>query len=185
MRNCSSTSTVSITKLMMPDSYKIEDNIYAKDTGVYGQSLFAKKDFKKDELVFVAFGSITKVPSFYTIPIAKDLNIEPREPAGNLSQYICHSCEPNLGIKNRSMFVAMCDIKKDEEVTIDYAMIVPEFPEPGQRGWEHWDFNGWDGWKCKCGREKCRGKVMGYLQLPDEEKKKYEGYVSEFILEME
>ena len=80
------------------------------------------------------------------------------------------------------MFVAMNDIKKDEEVTIDYAMIVPEFPEPDQKGWENWDFSGWDSWKCKCGRETCRGKVKGYLQLTEEEKKKYSGYVSDFII---
>jgi hypothetical protein len=75
----------------------------------------------------------------------------------------------------------MQDIKKDEEVTIDYAMIVLEFPEPGQEGWENWNFEGWDGWKCKCGRETCRGKVKGYMQLTEEEKKKYSGYISEFI----
>lgn len=158
------------------ESYKIENNIYAKETGVYGKSLFAKKDFKKDEIVFVAFGSIITEPNFYTIPISKDLSIEPRVPEGNLSQFICHSCEPNLGVKDRSVFVAMNNIEKDEEITIDYAMIVAEFPEPA---WE-----GWDDWKCKCGRKTCRGKVKGYLQLSDDDKKKYLGYVSDFIIEM-
>ncbi len=157
-------------------SYNIEDSIYAKETGVYGKSLFAKKDFKKGEVVFVAFGSITTEPNFYTIPISKDLYIEPRVPEGNLSQYLCHSCEPNLGVKNRSVFVAMCDIKKNEEVTLDYAMIVLEFPEPA---WE-----GWSNWACKCGRKTCKGKVKGYFQLSADEKKKYSGHVSEFIIEM-
>lgn len=168
----------------MGDTYKIEENIYPKDTGVYGKSLYAKRDFRKDEVVFVAFGSIIKEPNFYAIPIAKDLYIEPRVPEGNISQFICHSCEPNLGIKDRSLFVAMRDIAKEEEVTIDYAMIVAEFPEPGQKGWEKWNFNGWTDWKCKCGRATCRGKVSGYLQLTEEDKKRYEGYVSGFILEM-
>lgn len=159
---------------MKSDNYKIEDNVYAKDTGVYGKSLFAKRDFKKDEIVFVAFGSIIKDHNLYTIPIANDLFIEPREPEGNLSQYICHSCEPNVGVKKRSIFVAMRDIVKDEEVVMDYAMICDEFPEPA---WE-----GWEGWKCKCGKPTCRGKVKGYYQLTEEEKKKYEGYVSDFLL---
>lgn len=163
--------------------YRIEDNIYAKDTGIYGKSLFSKKDFKKNEVVFVAFGPIITEQNFYTIPIAYEpslkrfLSIEPRQPEGNLSQYICHSCEPNLGIKNRTEFVAMRDISKDEEVTMDYAMIVDKFPEPA---WE-----GWDDWKCKCGRKSCRGKVMGYFQLSENDKQKYKGYVSDFILEME
>jgi SET domain-containing protein len=95
-------------------------------------------------------------------------------PEGNLSQYICHSCEPNLGIKERTLFVAMRDIKKGEEVVIDYAMIVPEFPEPA------WD--GWEDWKCSCGRVSCRGKVKGYNQLSKQEQEKYKGYVSDFLL---
>ena len=159
---------------MKSASYSIESNIYAKDTGIYGKSLFAKRNFKKGEVVFAASGSIIKESNFYTIPISKELFIEPREPEGNLSQYICHSCEPNLGVKNRTLFVAMRDIQMDEEVTIDYAMIVGEFPEPA---WE-----GWDNWRCKCGRATCRGKVKGYSQLTPEEKKKYDGYVSDFLV---
>ena len=165
--------------------YKIEDNVYVKDTGIYGQSLFANKDFKKYEIVFVASGAIIKEPNLYTIPISKDLCIEPRIPEGNLPQYICHSCDPNLGIKDRSLFVAMRDISKDEEVTIDYAMIVPEFPEPEQKGWEHLDFEHWQEWKCACGRPNCRGKVVGYKQLSAADKEKYKGYISDFLLEME
>ena len=146
--------------------YKIEDNVYVKGTGIYGKSLFAKKAFKKDDVIFVVFGSITKIDSYHTIPISNDLYIEPREPEGNISQYICHSCEPNAGVKKRSLFVAMQDIQKDEEVTIDYAMIVPRFPDSA--AWP-----GWPDWQCKCGRKTCRGRVMGYLDLPDEDKKRY------------
>lgn len=158
--------------------YKIENNIYAKETGIYGKSLFAKKNFKKDEVVFVAFGPITKVDSYHTIPISNDLYIEPRKPKDNLSQYICHSCEPNLGVKKRSIFVAMQDIRKGEEVVIDYAMIVPRFPDSAAG-------NIWPGWECKCGKKTCRGKVKGYLDLTEEEKKKYSEYVSDFIIEIE
>lgn len=160
------------------DSYSIESNVYAKDTGVYGKSLFAKKDFKKDDLVFVAFGPITSQDSYHTIPISKDLYIEPREPEGNLSQYICHSCEPNLGVKGRAMFVAMQDIKKDDELAIDYAMICDYFPEQNGTDWKNWP-----NWECKCGKPKCRGKVMGYFQLPEADQKKYADYVSDYIVE--
>lgn len=158
--------------------YRIEDNVYVKETGVYGKSLFANKDFKKDELVFVAFGSVVKQPNLYTIPIDTNLFIEPREPEGNLSQYICHSCEPNLGVKSRTFFVAMQDIKKDEEVTIDYAMIVPSFvyKSKGEIAWE--------GRKCLCGSGKCRGVVKGYFEMSASEQAEYEGYISDYILEM-
>ena len=109
--------------------YQIEENVYCGETGKYGKSLYAKRDFKKDEVVFVAFGPLVKEPTIYTIPIEWGLWIDLTRPEGNLSQYLCHSCEPNLGFKERTLLVAMRDIKKDEEVAIDYAMIVPEYGE--------------------------------------------------------
>src|SRR3989344_8805037 len=107
--------------------YKLEDNIYAKESERYGKSLFAQRDFKKDEVVFVAFGAVVTKPNDYTIPIDWKVFIEPRVPEGNLCQHICHSCEPNLGIKQRSLCVAMRNIKKDEEVTVDYGMLGYEY----------------------------------------------------------
>lgn len=150
------------------------DNIYAKETGMYGMSLYAARDFALGEVVFVAQGAVTATPNLYTIPIAYDLFIEPREPKDNVCQYICHSCDPNLGVKGRTMFVARRAIAKDEEVTIDYAMIVPVFPRASWPGWE--------GWKCLCGRASCRGVVKGYHELTAEQQAAYEGYVSDYLL---
>lgn len=153
--------------------YKIEDNIYVKDTGKYGKSLFAKKDFQKDEIVFVAYGPLVKEATLYTIPISNDLKIDPTLPEGNLCQYICHSCDPNLGIKNRTCFVAFKDIKKDEEVTIDYGMI----------GYEYTDEISETGRECKCGSAMCRGKWGCYKELSSDLKKKYKGYISDYLVE--
>lgn len=154
--------------------YRLEDNIYVKDTGVYGKSLFAKKDFKKDELVFVAYGPITTNPSLYTIPVSKNLKIDPTQPEGNLSQYICHSCNPNLGIKDRVCFVAFKDIYKDEEIAIDYAMLGYEYGEEVAK----------EGRKCSCGFSECRGTWGCYKELPEVLRQKYKGYISDYLLEM-
>lgn len=151
-------------------TYKIEDNIYSKDTNKYGKSLFAQRNFNKDEIVFVAFGSIVDKATIYTIPISNDLKIDPTVPEGNLSQFICHSCDPNLGVKERTLFVAMRDIKKDEEITIDYAMI----------GYEYGDEISDEERICKCGSPICRGKLGCYKELPDEIKEKYKGYISDY-----
>jgi uncharacterized protein len=153
--------------------YQIENNIEAKETGVYGKSLFAKRDFKKDEIVFVATGAIVSEPTTYTIPIDWNLLIEPRIPEGNICQYICHSCEPNLGIKNRTLFVATRDIAAGEEVTIDYAMI----------GYEYTDEVSDTGRVCKCGKPSCRGVWGCYKELSPELKQKYAGYISDYLLE--
>jgi hypothetical protein len=152
--------------------YRIEANVFVKDTGIYGKSLFAARPFERGELVFAAFGPIVTVPNRYTIPIDWNLYIEPRIPVDNLCQYICHSCEPNLGIKNRSMFVAMQDIAKDEEVAVDYGMFVyespPHFPEEGRT--------------CKCGRKMCRGLIGAFTAFSPELREKYAGYISDFLL---
>lgn len=158
---------------MKLDNYRIEDNIEAKETGLYGKSLFTKKSFKKDEVVFVAFGPLIEAATLYTIPVSKDLKIDPTVPEGNLSQFICHSCDPNLGIKNRTMFVAFKDIKAGEEITIDYGMI----------GYEYTDEISSTGRKCQCGKENCRGVWGCYKELTTELKDKYKGYISEYLLE--
>lgn len=68
--------------------YKIEDNIYAKDTGVYGMSLYAKKDFKKDELVFVAYGPDTeKVKSKMGTSFALFSDNDPWVPVENAEDF--------------------------------------------------------------------------------------------------
>lgn len=152
--------------------YRIETNITANETGKYGKSLFALRDFVKGEVVFVAYGPIVKEPTIYTIPIDWGLFIDPTLPEDNLSQYICHSCEPNLGVRARSIFVAMRDIQEGEEVTIDYAMIVPEYGE------KFADVEA----SCKCGKPACRGKLGSYYGLSDELKSRYKGYISEYLL---
>lgn len=150
-----------------------EQNIEAKNRLPYGKSLFALKDFKKDEVVFVAYGAIVTKATDYTIPIDWEVLIEPRIPVENICQYVCHSCEPNLGIKQRSLFVAMKNIKKGEEVTIDYAMI----------GYEYGDELSEEGRVCKCYKPACRGMLGSYKELPEELKEKYEGYISDYLLE--
>lgn len=153
---------------------QIEENTYVAETQKYGKSLYAKSDLKAGELVFVASGPLVKKPTIYTIPIDWELWLDPTRPdEGNPARYLCHSCEPNLGVHERTMFVAMRDINKGEEVTIDYAMIVPEYGE---------EFANIEG-VCGCDKPSCRGKLGSYLGLSDELKKKYQGYVSDFLLE--
>jgi hypothetical protein len=156
----------------MENQYQVENNVYDKDTDAYGRSIFAKRNFKKDEIVFVAFGALTDTATNYTIPIDWNLFIEPRIPEGNICQYICHSCEPNLGIRGRTLFVAMKDIAMGEEVTIDYAMI----------GYEYGSELSEEERVCKCGTSSCRGRLGCYKELPQDIRAKYAGYISDYLL---
>lgn len=56
-----------------------------------------------------------------------------------------HSCEANTGVDGLNI-VALRDIRKGEELTLDYAVFLDETMEP---------FN------CKCGAKTCRGKITG------------------------
>jgi hypothetical protein len=153
--------------------YRIEDNIYAKETGDYGKSLYAKRDFKKDELVFVAFGPLVSEATDYTIPIDHTLKIEPREPEGNLCQYICHSCEPNVGIKSRTCFVAMRDIKQDEEAVTHYGFL----------GYDFGDELPIEKRACKCCSASCKGIMRGYKDLTTQEREQWKEYISDYLLD--
>ncbi|HEX6192693.1 MAG TPA: SET domain-containing protein-lysine N-methyltransferase [Chitinophagaceae bacterium] len=56
-----------------------------------------------------------------------------------------HSCEPNTAFDGLNV-LALKNIRKDEELTLDYAQFLDENMEPFQ---------------CKCGQPKCRGLIIG------------------------
>lgn len=146
-------------------------NVYIKQTKNKRESIFASKPFKKREFIFLVAGPVVAKSTIYTIPIGQGLFIDP-VPVDNFGKYLCHSCDPNAGIKQRTMVVAFKDIKKDEEVCIDYAMIVDKY------GDEMTPKN----IICKCGSKNCRGKLGSWSKLPKDIKEKYKGFVSEYLL---
>lgn len=145
-------------------------NIYIKNTKKYGKSIFVKRNFKKGETVFIVCGPIIKKPNIYTIPISFDLYLDP---IPFLGKELNHSCEPNCGIKDRTRIVAMKNIKKDEEITIDYAMIILKYNPKLLK----------QNIKCKCGNKNCRGEFGSYRKLSKELKKKYKGFISDYLIE--
>ena len=67
--------------------------------------------------------------------------------------------------------MAIRDIIVNEEITFDYAMRnygVDYFPK-----------------QCMCNSERCRGKITGWKDLPDEWKNRYEGFVAPYLLELD
>ncbi|MBI4160066.1 SET domain-containing protein-lysine N-methyltransferase [Candidatus Wolfebacteria bacterium] len=146
----------------------MEENIYYKETNNYGKSIFAKRKFNQGETVFVISGPIAKNPTIYTIPVDTDLFIDPLPPG----KFLNHSCKPSCGIKNRTEVVAMRDLEKDEEITIDYAMIVLDYDQTRLK----------QDLVCKCGSKICRGKLGSYENLPEELKRRYAGFISNYLL---
>lgn len=149
------------------------ENLYIAVKAGKGNTLFAKRSFKKDEPIMILHGPIVSVPSIFTIPIELNLFIDPA-PFNNAGKYLCHDCEPSAGIKDRSVLVAYRDIVKDEEIAVDYAMIVYDYgPEmtPENR-------------VCHCHKPQCRHQLGAWKTLPLSLKQQYIGYVSEYLLNL-
>jgi hypothetical protein len=140
-----------------------------------GQGVFARRNFKKGELVLSATGKILNYQTMYTIQIDWDCHLDVDAPA----KYLNHSCNPNLGVKTGEkgfpQFYALRDIQKGEEVTFDYAMTeYMHYPrsDPSQE----FDLT------CLCNQTNCRGKLGYYSELSDELKEKYNGFISEYLV---
>lgn len=67
---------------------------------------------------------------------------------GTPFRYINHSCEPSAAIIGTKTVLALRDIRRDEEITIDYSMTDAD---------PFWEM------ECKCGSKKCR-KIIGSIQ---------------------
>ncbi|HVT74804.1 MAG TPA: SET domain-containing protein [Candidatus Paceibacterota bacterium] len=103
-------------------------NIYVAQSSIEGKGVFAKRDFKKGDTVFLFKGRIYKrvnkdqhdtYANPNSIGFGKNLWIDP---IGKFP-FINHSCNPNMGIRGRVTFVALRDIKKGDELTFDYSII--------------------------------------------------------------
>ena len=89
------------------------------------------------------------------------------------ADFFNHSCEPNCGFRGQIFLVAMRDIKNNEEITFDYAMVVSK-PIGSDFQFEM---------ECNCGSTNCRKKITRDDWKIAELQKKYAGYFSEYLQE--
>ena len=137
-----------------------------------GEGVFATISFVPGEIVMVGvIEESLKANHSHASQIGIDAYVFH---AGLISK-VNHSCDPNCGIRINDSgahdFVAMRDIVVNEELTFDYAM--------RNYGVEHFPT------QCMCGSEICRGRITGWKDLPDERKKRYEGFVAPYLLELD
>jgi SET domain-containing protein len=139
---------------------------YIKSSSIDGNGVFAARDIKKNEIVFILRGE----KMFLIEKTKKDAMYKPNRIGigGNnwidpvlAGRYINHSCDPNVGRRGIFWFVAMKKIKKNEEIVFDYAM-----SEDGP--WEM---------RCNCKSKKCRKIIRGVQYLPKEIFMKYFSYL--------
>lgn len=145
--------------------------VIIKRTGRFGRGVFAKQVIRKNEIIAKFDGPIydgdfdgwTDDILNHAIQFGHD---RWRDSIG-IARLINHSCDPNCGIKRLFTVVAMRRIEKGEQITWDY-----EMTEKNDYGWRM---------KCKCRSPLCRKTIGDYRKMPRAIRKKYSGYISEWL----
>jgi hypothetical protein len=140
-----------------------------------GHGAFAKSFIPKDTVIATFGGEVHRRHSFdlcdpgrraRSIQIDDDLFIlgpPTRDPGDSVN----HSCTPNCGAGNAVQIVTMRDVVPGEELTFDYAMT---------------DGSDYDEFNCLCGTELCRGKVRGADWRSRTLQRRYNGYLSPYLV---
>lgn len=151
--------------------------IEVRNDTLAGRGVIAIADIDKDEIVAIKAGHIitremiekaTAEAGDLALQIDDEFYIAPKTPAEveDMSVFINHSCDPNVGFRGQVVYVAVRDIKAGEELCHDYSM-------------ERSDDYELD---CHCGSPLCRGKITGNdWQLP-ELQGRYGEYFSIYLL---
>src|SRR6267143_2255957 len=129
-----------------------------RESEIHGRGLFATADIAKGEVVAIKGGHIVDRETLRSeitpklgpveIQIGDDLFIAPvtgKERESSML-YSNHSCDANIGMRGEITFVAMRDIRADEELTHDWAMTDDDDDYAVE---------------CKCGATNCRGTLTG------------------------
>ena len=132
-----------------------------------GLGVFASENIRKNQKLFVLKGKLIKNKT-HAFNLNCTLQIGPSswlQPTCSYGRFINHSCNPNTLIKNKTEFVAMKNIKKGEEITIDYSTTTNE---------SMWTM------KCRCKSKNCRKIIRSFQSLPSSTFNKYKNYVQPF-----
>ena len=151
-------------------------SIRVSDETMAGRGVVAVADIARDEIVAIKAGhivtrgelaAVTSAAGDLALQIDDDFYLAPRSPdeVDDMSVFINHSCDPNIGFRGQVVYVAMRDIAAGEELCHDYAM-------------ERSDDYRLD---CHCGSPLCRGKVTGDDWKLPQLQRRYGDYFSIYI----
>ncbi|MEK7586202.1 MAG: SET domain-containing protein [Patescibacteria group bacterium] len=142
--------------------------IHIGKSKLHGKGLFAKKDIKKGEIVFIIKGkkikflinsqAKAKIAGFNWVGIGKN---EWRDPNKHCV-YFNHSCDANTAILGHVTVIALRNIKKGEEVTFDYSTTEADI---------FWQI------RCHCKEKNCRKTIKSIQFLPEKDYKHYMPYI--------
>lgn len=134
-----------------------------KQSSIHGKGIFSIQEIKEGEIVCIIKGR----RMFKINKNEKDALAHPNWVGFKINnwvdpvppyKYLNHSCKPNTAIKGSKTLVALKNIEKDEEITIDYSIIEAD---------PRWYM------KCHCGNNNCRGIIKSIQFLPDQTYSRY------------
>ena len=138
---------------------------------------FPQKKIKKGERVIV-FGGYVMTPQQFDA-LSEKLKSYPFQIADDLyfglskiseieeADYLNHSCNPNCGFGGEITIVAMKNIKKGEEITIDYAMSISSRKIGSM--------------SCSCGSKLCRKMITADDWKIKDLQRRYKGFFEPFL----
>ncbi len=152
----------------------ISDKVEIKESGINQKGMFAKVNINKGEIVYIKGGHILGKKELFSsaiinsyLPISDEFFIgaKTEDEEEKIKLYNNHSCDPNCGMHGEITFIAIRDILKGEELTIDYAFIDNE------------DYS----FECHCGSSCCRHIITGYDWKIEELQEKYFPYFAQYL----
>lgn len=136
-----------------------------------GKALLAAQNIKKGATVLkLAFDSVKKgaEASQVSMQIGEDAFIDSKHL--KLSDFINHSCNPNLKVDYETMnFVSLRDIKIGEELCFNYLTTEYDMLR------DYLDFD------CKCGSQSCVGRIRGFKFLSPQQQLALKPLLSSFL----
>lgn len=152
----------------------ISDKVEIRESSINKKGMFAKTNINKGEIVYIKGGHILSKKDVFSstiinsyLPISDEffLGAKTKDEEERIKLYNNHSCDPNCGMHGEITFIAIRDILKGEELTIDYAFIDNE------------DYS----FECHCGSKRCRHTVTGYDWKIKEIQEKYFPYFAQYL----
>jgi uncharacterized protein len=150
----------------------MSSNVYLAECDV-GRGVFVSQPIAAGEIILTFTGPFLNYEQALakgeaqanTLQIDQDRYID-IDPPGLFTN---HSCEPNAGVIDDCILVALRDIEQDEEVRFDYSTTMSE---------SNWTM------VCQCGSHQCRGLIEDFHLLPELLKVRYLalGIVQRFIV---
>jgi uncharacterized protein len=138
-----------------------------------GRGVFATRSFRPGQPILEFSGPALKQDEVlalggdrvYALQVGPDEYLDTMPPG----RYVNHSCDPNAGIVNDRVLIALRSIEAGEEIQFDYSTAMSR---------DHWTV------ECRCGRSTCRRVILDFHHLPPITQNRYLqlGVVQRFIV---